>query len=512
MLRNAVRAALVLAIFAVFGRVGAESERTDARAAPVQNAAELAIVRFGGRSAILLLDIGTGRARELQSSVRGEGSPSWSPDGAALAFVGVSGGERGRKLTDIFVVSADGSGLRRLTQSGRASGPLWSPDGSTIVFSQRAAGNRFPTPLTLWAIGANGGDQRELTRADGVTADLAGSFAPDGRRLLFTRVSYASQGQQFPGSIYSLDLGTGGVERVVERAGLPAYSPDGTRVAYMTDVDENGSLSYGDRTKFATELYVMDGDGGARRRLTRTRDLDESSPAWSPDGNVIAYVRGKQFDNAEGFAVLGMAPDGTCARFLAADPSFGARYGSPAWRPATAAAERCPPARPGAGVLRNDLRAELQRARAFRGFGVFWAGDRIDDLLLGDVHRYPSRGPGGKATVHSFIYRNCRIAREGSGCAQVQIQLWPACASVPADIDAPSAGRVQLRGVEGVFFAGGSSLSIVTGTTTIEILAAGRPAALRVARSLRGLNVRVGVRDKLPRPAPGVLRRENRCR
>jgi hypothetical protein len=221
-------------------------------------------------------------------------------------------------------------------------------------------------------------------------------------------------------------------------------------------------------------------------------------------------VRGSSACNAQGFAVMGMAADGTCVRFLAADPSFGAWYGSPAWRPATAPAEVCPPARPGAGILRNDVSPELERARAFRGFSLFWAGDRIGDLLLGDVHTYQSRGPGGRATVHSFIYRNCRIAREGSGCAQVQLQLWPACAVVPADVDIPSEGRVRIRGVEGVFFATG--LFVVTGKTTIQILAAGRAAALRVARSLRGVNVRLGTRDKLPPPATGILRRENRCR
>jgi hypothetical protein len=56
----------------------------------------------------------------------------------------------------------------------------------------------------------------------------------------------------------------------------------------VSDRDETGQLSYGDRSFFANELYVMDADGGHPVRLTRTKQLNESSPSWSPDGRVIA--------------------------------------------------------------------------------------------------------------------------------------------------------------------------------------------------------------------------------
>lgn len=513
MLRTAVGAALAVGLVLALGRVGVGPEGTGAQAAPAQGA-QLAVVRLGRRSAILVLDVGTGKSRELHTRVRAASfdSVAWSPDGAAIAFAGVVGGEHARDLTDIFVVASDGSGLRRLTQTGRASSPLWSPDGSTVVFTVGAGADPFPRTATLWSIGVSGGGPRELTRADGLTADLAGSFAPDGSRLLFTRVREPLLQDELAASIYVLDLATGGIERLLDRAALPAYSPDGKRIAYVSDVDENGSLSYGEQTSYATELYVMNADGSDRRRLTQTRDLDEWTPSWSPDGNVIAFVRGKQFENAEGYAVMGMTEDGTCARFLAADPSFGTWYGSPAWRPGTAGTERCPPARPGAGILRNDFALELRRARAFRGYPLYWAGERTADLYLAEISAQPSRGPGGMATTYTFFYRNCRLAHEGSGCAGFQLQHWPACARVPADVDLPNDGTVRIRGVDGVFFAGGSQLEIVTGKTTLVIFASGRAAALRAARTLRGLNVRVGARDAFPKPAPGVLLRGNRCR
>ena len=57
----------------------------------------------------------------------------------------------------------------------------------------------------------------------------------------------------------------------------PAWSPDGRRIAFMSDRDEN------------PEIYVMDADGANQTRLTRT-ELEDSLPAWSPDGRRIAFV------------------------------------------------------------------------------------------------------------------------------------------------------------------------------------------------------------------------------
>jgi Tol biopolymer transport system component len=69
----------------------------------------------------------------------------------------------------------------------------------------------------------------------------------------------------------------------------PAFSPDGSRIAYASARDRNGTLNYGEISTIATELYVMDADGDNRRRLTHTRNVDELSPSWSPTGTTIAY-------------------------------------------------------------------------------------------------------------------------------------------------------------------------------------------------------------------------------
>jgi TolB protein len=70
-------------------------------------------------------------------------NPAWSPDGRRIAF---------RMRFDLFVVNADGSGLRRLARNGSA--PAWSPDGRTIAFLH----NR-----ELYIVKADGSDERRLT-------------------------------------------------------------------------------------------------------------------------------------------------------------------------------------------------------------------------------------------------------------------------------------------------------------------------------------------------------------
>jgi TolB protein len=75
-------------------------------------------------------------------------SPAWSPDGRKIAF------DRGR---GIFVMNADGSGQRRLTQFGRQA--LWSPDGRMIAFRSWGADN-----VEIFVMNADGSGLQNLTR------------------------------------------------------------------------------------------------------------------------------------------------------------------------------------------------------------------------------------------------------------------------------------------------------------------------------------------------------------
>jgi Tol biopolymer transport system component len=121
--------------------------------------------------------------------------------------------------------------------------------------------------------------------------------------------------------------------RLIGTARDPAYSPSGGRIAFASYRDRNGRLCYGDRCLHAGELYVANANGAHRRRLTRTRALNEAHPSWLGDGSRIAYQRGRVFGNAEVPSLLEVNSDGSCRTQILAGSGRGAWYGSPAWRP-----------------------------------------------------------------------------------------------------------------------------------------------------------------------------------
>jgi Tol biopolymer transport system component len=479
---------------------------------------ELAIARVATgnpprRSIVLLSADGSG-ARELAGTTRFPPNffdrGTWSPDGTRFAYGGVLRTGFGNEPTDIIVVGAAGSGLQRLTASGRACCAVWAPDGRTIAFAE-LGGSPGPTQTAaIWLMDSDGRNKRRLLEPGPGRVDVPFSFSPDASQLAFTRGFWAELGERGrlanTRSIHFLDLRTTLAERkVLDRAADPAFSPDGTRLAYVTDRDENGELSYGDRVFYANELYVLDLQKGHATRLTRTRNVNEASPDWSPDGAVIAYQQGRVTGNAEAMMVATVRADGSCTRRIAFDPGLAIWYAKPVWRPRPFGGNAhlgCGPERPlpRTGPLGGKL--SVAQARRFRPFRIYWIGRRFAQFVLSSINRRQSSGPRGRGPVVDLIYGG------------VDIQLWPACVRVPSDV-AATAGRratVRVRGVQGVFFEGGFRLEIVTGKTTI-VMFGDRRRLLRAARALRPVGVAKapGPAEKLPPPARGALRGSLRC-
>jgi TolB protein len=129
-----------------------------------------------------------GTARRRLADLEAE-YPAWAPDGRRLAFMSMQPHATGGDPNyDVFTVSADGSGLRQLTDwPGEDGWPAWSPDGRLIAYttSQDSEGqfeDRGPY-LDVYVMRPDGSGKRRVVR--GVWGAYP-EWSPDGRRILFT--------------------------------------------------------------------------------------------------------------------------------------------------------------------------------------------------------------------------------------------------------------------------------------------------------------------------------------
>lgn len=106
--------------------------------------------------------------------------PAYSPDGSKIAFV--SGGAQGQ---DIFVMNADGTGRKQITNTGSADKqPAWSPDGKKIAFVANSFDSDRQTDDEIWTINADGTGRRQVTN-NTVQTDEQPAWSPDGTRIAF---------------------------------------------------------------------------------------------------------------------------------------------------------------------------------------------------------------------------------------------------------------------------------------------------------------------------------------
>ena len=217
---------------------------------------------------------GSGK-RNLTRNRSNDDYPTSSPDGRRIAFLRPTSSYRVRPGLGVihyagyhlYVVNADGSGLRNLTRNQRPTYVrlVWSPDGRTIYFGR-------------YLVRTEGSGARRLP----YKALTAAVWSPDGRRIAFVRkVRTRPSGPDYGNrEIYVMNADGSGSRRLTHNAAYdaePAWSPDRRRIAFKSSRDGN------------SEIYVMNADGSGKRNLTRNPARD-GSPSWSPDGRRIAFV------------------------------------------------------------------------------------------------------------------------------------------------------------------------------------------------------------------------------
>lgn len=174
---------------------------------------------------------------------------------------------------------------------------------SEICFSAGQSGLK-----EIYVADYDAGTVTQVTRHESIS--IKPKFSPDG-----TKIAYLSYKDRFP-FLYVYDRRTGVSSPLSRRVGLnhaPAWAPDGQKLALCLSKDGN------------TEIYIKNADGTGERRLTKNRDSD-TSPTFSPDGARIAFVS----DRGGRPQIYVMNADGSSTRRVSYQ---GGRAYDPVWSP-----------------------------------------------------------------------------------------------------------------------------------------------------------------------------------
>ena len=279
-------------------------------------------ITYGDRSEIWALDPNHPSNRISLGPSNGMMPIAWSRDGSRLLLMEQrTVGMDPYIWKDLYVMNADGL-RKRLTTDGLSGEGTFSPDGTQVAFARLGDG----LDAGLYAVDVRGGTPQLIAKSRNSWWLGSPAWSPDGSRIAYTvYVEFGSKGPAF--EIWTVKPDGSDARQLVDlglcgaggcTAGL-AWSPDGSTLAFHS---RRGWL-VGQPATQVMAIYFVRADGSGLRRISD----DGTEPSWSPDGSRLAFIRGGE--------VFTMTPDGRNVTLVGGGGFVASSNGPVAWNPAT---------------------------------------------------------------------------------------------------------------------------------------------------------------------------------
>lgn len=198
--------------------------------------------------------------------------PAFSPDGNQVAFV-----LRGTENCGIYTTMVGGEKSLRLTSECQDTSPTWSPDGRRVAFYRYFEDGNG---MAIRVVPALGGSEHRLYKGPYNPWARGLDWSPDGKMVAFS----GGKGDKSGTWISLLSLADSTTRQLTSPSGQegdysPAISPDGSTVAFVRGILAGA----------VDDLYLVPTAGGVPTRLTFDKTWIRGSPTWTPDGRDIVF-------------------------------------------------------------------------------------------------------------------------------------------------------------------------------------------------------------------------------
>lgn len=236
---------------------------------------------------------------------------SVSPDGKQMVYrVNRYADPNSQPPSDLYVARLDGTGARRITNSGRHdTQPQWSPDGKWIAFASIPAETSGNFEIRI--VSPNGNVTKTLLSQQATTVDPV--WSPDARSIAYASrngvtgmigvVDVATKSTRwlpFTANASTPAWTTSGLYYLTSDGSLRESAIDGSKTRTVLAKSDGTPIVSGDGHHLAylatdrgsEQLFVAGGDGSNPRDLSQLDGLNVESAAWAPGGHIIFTARG----------------------------------------------------------------------------------------------------------------------------------------------------------------------------------------------------------------------------